>query len=67
MHFGEFLKALREAQGLSQNQLAKAILDRKKGKYAYFISRFESGERLPDSRQLAALMDALQLDPTTRE
>ena len=56
MTFGEKLKNLREAKGLSQEELAKAL-----GVSRRTVSNYESGHRYPRYRsiyeKLAALLD----------
>lgn len=56
--FGDLLKELREARGLSQSQLAlESELDQT------FISLLERGQRQPSLATLFALCDALEIDP----
>jgi transcriptional regulator with XRE-family HTH domain len=58
--FGEILRELREARGLSQAQLAlESEVDQT------FISLLERGERQPSLLSLFALCDALKVEPDT--
>ena len=62
-HFGEYLKSLRQKEGLTQNELAKTI-----GKSGMYISNIEKGKNLSPPRQddLAALADRLGLGKNRR-
>ena len=56
--FGRLLRAHREAAGLSQGQLARLT-----GTITHsYVSRMESGNRIPGVRTVMALVDALSLD-----
>jgi transcriptional regulator with XRE-family HTH domain len=55
---GRRLAELREARGLSQHALAKAI-----GVTSQFVGRLESGERAPSLKVMEALASALKTDP----
>ena len=58
--FARILAATREAQGLSQTELAKAAqIDRT------LISRLERGARLPSAEVLERLYDTLGIDLTS--
>ena len=56
--FGRRLKARREELGLSRRDLVEAS-----GLSYPYVSQLETGYRLPSHRALAALAEALQLDP----
>lgn len=57
--FGELLKRLRVARGLSLRDLARLA-----GCSASYVSRIEHGDRLPPSREMtAAFAEALRLRP----
>lgn len=57
-HMGQKLAELREARGLSQHQLAKAV-----GVSSQYVGRLESGMRAPSFRLLDALASTLNVDP----
>ena len=59
--FGKLLRQLRLERCLSQ-----AELGRRTGLGHSIISRYETGERLPRRRTLAAIADALGLEPPDR-
>ena len=54
---GTVLRDCREQSGMSIRELARRV-----GWYPSSISRFESGEYLPDIPTLRAIVDALHLD-----
>ena len=56
--FGERLRSVRKAAGLSQTELAKKIGFRK----AEVVSRFELGERTPKMKTLFSLTELLNID-----
>jgi transcriptional regulator with XRE-family HTH domain len=56
--FGSRLKQLREANGVTQNQLAKQLL-----KSVETISNFERGKTLPGLLTIAKLASALGVEP----
>jgi len=58
--FGERLRSIREAQGLSQGELR-----RRTGLPASMLSLYETGRRYPSHERLVALETALQLTPGT--
>jgi len=58
--FGETLRSIREAQGLSQGELR-----RRTGLPASVLSLYETGRRYPSHERLVALETALQLTPGT--
>lgn len=57
--FGEKLKLVREARGLSQPQLSKMA-----GLSQGWVSKIESGIHIPDSAQINQLADALDVLPS---
>lgn len=58
MLFGDFLKSLRESNGLMQRELADRV-----GISASMLSRLESGERDPTVRMLSDLARAMDVPP----
>jgi transcriptional regulator with XRE-family HTH domain len=56
--FGKRLKEIREASGLKQREVADAV-----GVETPTVSRWETGEFLPDDHKLKALCKALKKDP----
>ena len=56
--FGEVLKELREANGLSQETLAHAIKS-----HATHISRLENGHKQPTLTTLFKIADRLDINP----
>lgn len=59
MTFGETLRKLRQEKGLSQQQLAKMVfVDRTS------VTRWESGNRLPDAMMIMRLSECLGADVT---
>ena len=54
--FGARLRSLRDQRGWTQANLAEAV-----GAYASQISKYESGEVMPEGETLAALADALDV------
>lgn len=61
MNFGIRLRRLREAAGLSQNDLA-----RRTGLYSGDVSRIESGRREPKERTMERLLASIDLDEAER-
>lgn len=57
-HFGRRLAELREARGLSQHQLAKAV-----GVSSQFVGRIETGSRAPSFGVLEKLSAKLSVEP----
>ena len=57
MLFADTMKKLREAKGLSQNEIAKRMYVTRTA-----VSRWESGHRLPDAAMIARLSDVLGVD-----
>lgn len=57
-HFGRRLAELREARGLSQHQLAKAV-----GVSSQFVGRLETGSRAPSFSVLQKLSEKLSVEP----
>lgn len=60
--YGEFCRLLieaREAEGLSQHDLAKRL-----GTYRNFVSRYEMGQWRLDIIQVIRICEALELEPT---
>lgn len=57
-HFGRRLAELREARGLSQHQLAKAV-----GVSSQFVGRIETGARAPSFFVLEKLAEKLSVEP----
>lgn len=54
--FGARLRAIREKRGFTQSQLAEAI-----GTYAPQISKYETGEVVPEGETLAALAEVMDV------
>ncbi len=61
-HLGDLVTMLRNARGLSQAELS-ARLGHVRGMSQPVISRIETGDYLPDSGQLEALLRALEATP----
>ena len=57
MLFADTMKKLREAKGLSQNEIAKRMYVTRTA-----VSRWESGHRLPDAAMITRLSDVLGVD-----
>jgi transcriptional regulator with XRE-family HTH domain len=59
--FGKLLRQLRLERGISQAELGRGI-----GLGHSIVSRYETGERTPRRRTIAAIADALGLDSPER-